>query len=264
MKDDFDDLEAMLGDSFDGFGHLEPEMAAIEKVSAKSEDYAKMDVIYVDPRLLKANPWNPNVVDPINQLKLETSIRKEGIKRPVVFRELEDGSYELIAGHHRTIAACDLSLDLVPAINRGKISDAQAKKESLIDNSRYGTDDPFKISTLLQDPDMGSADDLLNTLPIDEEELAGYFSHLTADEVGEEIDLILKDDDEPAGEMIDLAAMSPTKTHQVIRFRVPIADAAKIEALLLTTRKDQGFDTADELTNSGDALVYLLSKFTKE
>lgn len=263
MKDDFDDLEAMLSEGFDGFGDLESEFKAAEKPVVKSEDYAKMDVIYVDPRQLKANPWNPNVVDPINQLKLENSIQKEGIKRPVVFRELEDGSYELIAGHHRTLAACGLSLDLVPAINRGKISDAQAKKESLIDNSRYGSDDPFKISTLLQDPDMGSADELLNTLPIDEEELAGYFSHLTAEEVGEEIDLILKDD-EPSDGMIDLAAMTPTKTHQVIRFRVPIADAAKIEALLLTTRKDQGFDASDELTNSGDALVYLLSKFTKE
>jgi len=234
----FDDLE-----SFDKVEGIEYEMA----------------VEYADPRTLKANPWNPNSVDPINQMKLEASIKKDGIKRPVVVRTLADGSLEIIGGQHRTLAAINLRMELVPIINRGEISDAQAKKETLLDNYRYGSDDIFKFTELLQDPDLGSADELLATMPIDEEELASYFSHLTSDDLSVDIDAALEDKPEEA--KIDLA--TPARTHQIIRFRVSIEDSANIAELMKATRAEQGFTESDDMTNDGDALVYLLSQLTK-
>lgn len=221
-----------------------------------------MEVEYVDPTLLKPNPWNPNVVDPINQMKLEASIEADGIKRPIVVRELEDGSLEIIGGQHRTQAAVALGLTKVPVINRGRIGDAQAKKETLIDNFRYGSDDVLKFSHLLQDPDIGSADELLATMPIDEEELAGYFSHLTAADLSAEVDAILNDAEE-ATETIDLGVGTPARTHQIIRFRVSLEDAARLNELFTRVKAEQGFTESDDMTNDGDALVFLLSEFTK-
>jgi len=218
---------------------------------------ADMNVSYVDPNLLKPNPWNPNVVDPINQLKLEASIAKDGIKRPIVVRELDNGDLEIIGGQHRTYAAVALGLNKVPVINRGRITDAQAKKETLIDNFRYGTDDVFRFSELLQDPDIGSAEELLATMPIDEEELAGYFSHLSAEAVDVEIDSILHDEEEES-ETIDLGTTTHTRTHQIIRFRVSVEDAAKIGELITKVRAANGYTESDDMTNDGDALVHIL------
>ncbi len=247
MNNDLD----FLDDELDSF---------MQEVQAEHEpkpvDY-DMDITYADPKVLKPNPWNPNVVDPLNQMKLEASIRKEGIKRPIVIRELENGDMEIIGGQHRTLAAIALGLPLVPLINRGKISDAEAKKETLIDNFRYGSDDVFKFSELLQDPDIGSAAELLATMPIDEEELAGYFSHLSAETVEVEIDSILGDEDGES-ETIDLGATTPTRTHQIIRFRVSVDDAAKIGELLKKVRAANGYTEADDMTNDGDALVHVL------
>ncbi|SUE95779.1 chromosome segregation DNA-binding protein [Ectopseudomonas mendocina] len=241
--DELDELESLL----------ESELQAKDLPLVHNE----MEVQYEDPATLKPNPWNPNVVDPINQLKLEASIQKDGIKRPIVVRTLEDGTLEIIGGQHRTLAAMSLGYDKVPVINRGLISDAQAKKETLIDNFRYGNDDVLRFSELLQDPEIGSAEELLATMPIDEEELAGYFSHLTAENVDVEIDSIL-DDEEEKGETIDLGATQPTRTHQIIRFRVSVEDAAKINELVKKVRADNGYTEADDMTNDGDALVHLL------
>lgn len=221
-----------------------------------------MEVEYADPRTLKQNPWNPNVVDPINQMKLEHSIEKDGVKRPIVVRTLEDGTLEIIGGQHRTLAAISLNMDVVPVINRGLISDAAAKKETLIDNFRYGTDDILKFSHLLQDPDIGSADELLATMPIDEEELAGYFSHLTAESISAEVDALLDDSEADEG-MIDLGATTPARTHQIIRFRVSMEDSAKLSELFNRVKVEQGFTESDDMTNDGDALVHLLSDLTK-
>lgn len=245
----FDDL----GDDFDSmFGDIAPKPVVLVPLDI---DVA---IDLVDPTLLHQNPWNPNVVDPINQMKLEASIQKHGIKRPIVVRTLEDGTLEIIGGQHRTLAALALEMPLVPVINRGQISDAEAKKETLIDNFRYGSDDVMRFSELLQDPDIGSAEELLATMPIDEEELAGYFSHLSAEKIEVEIDSILGDDDESSDSTIDLGAATPTRTHQIIRFRVSIEDAAKIGELIKKIRANQGFVEADDMTNDGDALVHAL------
>lgn len=249
---DLDDLDMDLsaGDS------AEVEAALSKLAVAKTE---AMDIEYVNPHDLRPNPWNPNAVDPINQTKLENSIRKDGIKRPIVVRQLDNGDYQIIGGQHRTEAAISLGLAGVPIINRGKISDAEAKKETLLDNYRYGTDNLDRLSELLSDPDIGDALDLISTMPIDEEELAEYFSHLKSVDVDLDVDGHLddKEEEDEEADTIDLG-IKPARTHQIIRFRISVEDQAKLAELIKQTKIDEGYVESDDLTNDGDALIHLL------
>lgn len=239
------------------------DLAAIDdaiKAGTPVPTYA-MEVEYVNPHDLRPNPWNPNAVDPVNQTKLENSIRRDGIKRPIVVRQLDNGDYQIIGGQHRTEAAIELGMKGVPIINRGKISDAEAKKETLLDNYRYGSDNLDRLSALLSDPEIGDAATLLDTMPIDEEELAEYFSHLTTETLDMDIDSALDDGskvDEEDEEVVDLSTGKPLRTHQIIRFRVSVEDQAKLAELFKKTKIDEGYVTSDDLTNDGDALVHLL------
>lgn len=257
--DDFSDLDDLAMD----LGDLAAVDDLIEKRTVKPT--VAMGVEYVAPNLLLPNPWNPNAVDPINQQKLENSIKRDGIKRPIVVRQLDNGEYQIIGGQHRTQAALELGLAGVPIINRGKISDAEAKKETLLDNYRYGSDNLDRLSELLSDPDIGDALTLLETMPIDEEELANYFSHLEAmssDSLDEEIADALGegkvdlDDDEDGP--VDLSTGKPVRTHQIIRFRISVEDQAKLAELIKQTKIDEGYIESDDLTNDGDALIHLL------
>lgn len=210
--------------------------------------------IEVDPRDLQQNPWNPNEVDAINREKIRNSLRQEGFFRPVLVRTLSDGTYEIIGGAHRVEEAIALGFDKVPAVNLGEIDDARAKRITLLDNGRYGEDDHDKMAALLSGG-IGSAEDLLAILPIDEAELSGYFDH----DLGDDLDDLDNlggdgfDDDE-----IDLDIKEkPTKTHEILRFKVPIDDAQEIKERIQSITKDQGFTESDSLTNAGDALVWL-------
>jgi len=249
---DLDDLDMDLsaGDSAD----VEAALKSLEPAKT-----TEMEVEYANPDDLRPNPWNPNNVDPINQTKLENSIRKDGIKRPIVVRQLDNGDYQIIGGQHRTEAALSLGLESVPIINRGKISDAEAKKETLLDNYRYGSDNLDRLSELLSDPDIGDALDLISTMPIDEEELAQYFSHLTSVDVDLDVDGHLEEDkgDDDEAETIDLG-IKPARTHQIIRFRISVEDQAKLAELVKQTKIDEGYTESDDLTNDGDALIHLL------
>lgn len=254
----------MSESDFSELDDLEMELNAVDDLIEHRavKPTVTMDVEYVDPHQLRPNPWNPNNVDPINQTKLENSIRKDGIKRPIVVRQLDNGDYQIIGGQHRTEAAIELGLKGVPIINRGKISDAEAKKETLLDNYRYGTDNLDRLSELLSDPDIGDAAELLRTMPIDEEELANYFSHLSSVDLDSEIEDQLDDgserDDEEDEGTVDLTGTKPVRTHQIIRFRISVEDQAKLAELIKRVKIDEGYVMSDDLTNDGDALIHLL------
>uniref|UniRef100_A0AAU6W1M8 ParB-like nuclease domain protein n=1 Tax=Pseudomonas phage Nican01 TaxID=3138540 RepID=A0AAU6W1M8_9CAUD len=255
--DDFSDLEDLEMDLND----LSAVDQAIE--SATIHPTFTMGVEYANPHDLRPNPWNPNAVDPINQQKLEASLKRDGIKRPIVVRQLDNGDYQIIGGQHRTEAAISLGWKEVPIINRGKISDAEAKRETLLDNYRYGSDNLDRLAALLSDPDIGDAASLLDTMPIDDEELAEYFSHLKSETVDLDIEDALDDgsekpDDDDDDETIDLGTGKPLKTHTIVRFRISVEDQAKLAELMKKTKIDHGYVASDDLTNDGDALIHLV------
>lgn len=201
------------------------------------------------------NPWNTNIVSPENDLKLEESIRRNGLFKPIIVREVS-GSLQIIGGEHRWQAAQNVGMVDVPIVNLGPIDDHRAKEIGVIDNSRYGDDDALSFAELLKE--LGSADDLKTFLPYADDDLTTIFSvsNIALDtlEIDENLQKVDPDDEipEPAG------AKAP-KTHTIMRFKVSNKDAELLTALISKTQKAQGLNLSDDLTNAGDAIVYLLS-----
>src|SRR4051812_26558524 len=104
----------------------------------------------VPVELLHPNPWNTNVVTPENEKRIEESIKRLGLFKPVTVRELTDGRLEILGGQHRWEAARRLGYKEVPIFNVGTISDVQAQQIGVADNGRYGEDDAAALATLLK------------------------------------------------------------------------------------------------------------------
>lgn len=200
-----------------------------------------------NPAELHPNPWNTNVCSPDNELKLENSIRRLGMFKPVVVRELADGSLQILGGEHRAQAAARVGLTSIPVVNLGRISDEKAKEIGLIDNSRYGSDDTLQLAELLEG--LGTVEELASFMPYAEADLASIFSsvNIALD------DLDLPDEDEAP----KLPKEKPVQTHQIMRFKVPVDDVAMVTDLIERVMKVQKFTESDSLANAGDALVFV-------
>lgn len=210
-----------------------------------------------NPHDLLPNPWNTNVVGPENEAKLEESIRRFGMFKPVVVRTLDNGQLEILGGEHRAAAAKRLGIDSIPIINLGSITEAKAKQIGLVDNGRYGNDDNIQLAELLKE--LGDIDDLASFMPYSDQDFANIIDSSTID-----LDLLADLDDEtgsagtaPADTTI--SAGVAVKTHTILRFKVSMEDSELINNMLNDVIKAQGFEESDSLTNFGDALVYLLT-----
>lgn len=207
------------------------------------------------PGELKPNAWNTNVVSPDNEAKLEESIKRFSMFKPVVVRELKDGTLEIIGGEHRAAVAARMGIKQIPVVNLGKIDDKKAKEISLVDNGRYGNDDTLKLAELLDG--LGNADELVNFMPFTEGEIDSIFSSVNI--ALDELDTIEGlDDDTPI-----VPKEKPVQTHQIMRFKVPVEDAAAIADLIDKVIRIHKFTESDSLTNAGDALVHVV-KVAKE
>lgn len=217
-----------------------------------------------DPRTIEPSPWNANVVSHENEEKLRASIERHGMFKPILIRELPSVKlsnpprprYECIGGWHRAEQAIELGYAEVPCMNLGAISDEKAKEISLADNARYGIDDTLKLSELLADLDTG---ELSMVLPWNQRDIAAITASLSVDIDDLDIDEpVLPDEDDDAED--EAPAPKVTKTHQTMRFRNALGDAARISDLITKTMQEQGFTKEDDLTNAGDALAFLLLK----
>lgn len=204
----------------------------------------------VDPRELRPNPWNTNIVSPDNELKIDESIRRHGFIKPIIIRRLKDGAMQILGGAHRCLSAVRLDLAEVPVFDLGQIDDQKAKEIGLIDNARYGADDMLGLANLLEE--LGSPDDLASFLPYTDTDFASIFSSSTI----ALDDLDLPDDDHAAP---TAPKVPQAQTHQIMRFKIPSADCSDITARIEKVMKRQGFTESDQLANAGDALVWLLN-----
>jgi ParB-like chromosome segregation protein Spo0J len=209
----------------------------------------------IDPARLRKNPWNPNFTSPENEAKLAASIKELGLFKPIVVRELydltTDTDFEILGGEHRWDQAKAAGHATVPVFSVGVIDDATAKKISLADNARYGADDTFALAKVLEDL---KKDNLQEILPYTETDLSAIFS--SANIALDELDLPDGFEDEKIPD--EPRATKAPKTHTIMRFKVPVADAERITELIAKIQKREGFTTSDELTNAGDALSHLL------
>lgn len=205
---------------------------------------------------LRKNPWNTNKVSPENEEKIRESIRRNGFFKPLIVRRVEGvAGYEIIGGEHRWEQAIELGYTDLPVVNLGLIPDAKAKEIGVIDNARYGADDTLAFGELLKE--LGAFDDLQAFLPYGETDLAAIFSAADIAEV--DLDLDESFEKEPEKQEDTEKPARQAKTHTILRFKVPLADAERLVALITRTQKTQGFTAEDELTNAGDALIHLLS-----
>lgn len=204
-----------------------------------------------NPGSLVPNPWNTNVVAPENEAKLDESVRRLGMFKPVVVRELSDGTLQILGGEHRAASAARVGLQTIPVINLGRIDDKKAKEISLVDNGRYGADNTLQLAELLDS--LGSPDDLATFMPYSEADLTSIFSSVSI--ALDDLDLPDIDDSGPLSQ-----GTKPSQTHQIMRFKVPVDDIDEITKLIEKTMKVHKFTESDSLTNAGDALVHLLKK----
>ncbi|PLC44545.1 chromosome partitioning protein ParB [Ralstonia pickettii] len=205
----------------------------------------------VDPKLLRHNPWNTNVVSPDNEAKLDESVERLGMFKPIIVRELPDGTLEILGGAHRRDAAIRKKLASVPIMNLGRISDQRAKEISLVDNGRYGADDTLRLAELLDG--LGNPDELSKFMPYTDADFASIFSSVSI--ALDELDI--PDDDEPA---THLPTEKKVQTHQIMRFKVPVEDVGRVTDVIERIMKTQRFTEEDSLTNAGNALVHLCTR----
>jgi ParB-like chromosome segregation protein Spo0J len=215
---------------------------------------SRIEIRYAAPATLLPNPWNSNVVGPEMEARLEESIRRMGFYKPIVVRELPDGSLQILGGEHRTRAAQRMGIAEVPYVNLGHIPDSQAKAIGLADNGRYGEDDALKLGEILKD--LGG-EDVTKFLPYTEQDLAGIFA---ADSI--DLDMLGLDDEEKGEETIPTLEKPerPTITHALMRFKVPVEDQARVEAFISHVVKTNGFKAEeDSMVAAGMALVAIVS-----
>lgn len=118
-----------------GLGALIPNKSNLNGSSvALGEDSTKGErIYYIDPSLIKANPWQPrNNFDREKLEELTESIKKHGIIQPLVVTKEHNG-YQLIAGERRLRAANLSGLNEIPIIVR-EASDKDKLELSVIEN----------------------------------------------------------------------------------------------------------------------------------
>lgn len=209
----------------------------------------------VDINLLSPNPWNTNVVSPENEAKLDASLKRFGVFKPILVRR-KGKKLEILGGQHRWEGAKRLGLKEVPVVDLGDIDDKTAQEIGLADNARYGVDDADGLASLMKS--LGQPAELSAFLPFSDRELEVIFKADSIDFDALDID---GDNDE-----IDLkpTEVTATPTHQVMRFKVPVQDAEWVSGLITKVAKIQGYTESDSLTNAGDALVYILKNWSAE
>lgn len=207
-----------------------------------------LSVGQIDPSALIQNPWNVNVMSPANEDKLDVSIARFGMFKPVVVRDMPDGSLQIIGGEHRAASAVRLGIKQIPFVNLGSVPDKKAKEISLVDNSRFGSDDTLQLAELMEG--LGTAVEIASFMPYSESDIASIFSS---------VNIALDDLDIPDEEDFAPSAVKekPIQTHQIIRLKIPVEDAGRITDQLERVMKSQKFVDSDSLTNAGDAFVYI-------
>ena len=197
------------------------------------------------------NPWNTNVVSPDNERKIAASLERFGLFKPILARENPAGQIEILGGEHRWRAAMDAGYATVPVLNLGPIDDKKAKEISLVDNGRYGADDSNKLAELLAE--LGDMGDLSQFMPYDSVEIEQIFSAATIN-----LDDLEIDDDDVTEQ--PQKPIKKVQEFQIMRFKIPVADGARVSEVMETIMKKHGYTGDDSLTNAGMALVQLCSE----
>lgn len=129
-------------------------------------DFTKLKKVPISQ--VKPNGWNPKDKDTKEYKQVLRSIIANGLREPIVVRELAKDSYEIIDGEQRYTAAGEAGYDEVVVYNEGKMTDKQAKSLTIW----YEVQVPFNevdLSHLVVE-----LDDLGMELPYNEAQIADF------------------------------------------------------------------------------------------
>lgn len=144
-----------------------------------------LEITHVKMELIEPNPWNPNKQSEREYAAEIESILDNGFIAPILVRKVGDG-YQIVDGEHRWKAMKDIRergltgkgnvVDLIlqqeiPTVVLD-ISEAKAKKLTIIMNETRGKADLAGLGTLLAEIKVDFPDDLLLGLPYTEAQIA--------------------------------------------------------------------------------------------
>lgn len=77
---------------------------------------------------VKPNTWNPKDKNTEEYSRVLDSVKKKGLRTPIVVRELGPDSYEIIDGEQRWTACKELAFKDILVYNEGNVSDQEARE----------------------------------------------------------------------------------------------------------------------------------------
>lgn len=126
--------------------------------------------------------WNYKKEDEKTQKKLESNIKRNGQIENIIVRELEDGTYGIVNGHHRLSALKTLEKKEAMVFNLGKISLNAAKRIAVETNETKFESDNVSLAELLKEiQDDFEIDELAETMPFTDDELQNFSDMLEFD-----------------------------------------------------------------------------------
>lgn len=105
----------------------------------------------VPVKRIDPNPWNPNQMTDDMRRAARESIEQFGFVEPITVRRHPDkrGRFQIINGEHRWEEARGLGLTDIPAIVLDHVTDAEAKKLTVLLNEIKGKPDTPKLAKLI-------------------------------------------------------------------------------------------------------------------
>ena len=116
-----------------------------------SEEKFNINVKIVPIENVMPNDWNPNVQDDKVFDALVENIMEVGMDEPLLVRQLDDDTYQLVNGEHRYEACRVLGFDEVPIIVARDFDDDMAKFQTVRRSVLKGRLDPVKFTKLFNE-----------------------------------------------------------------------------------------------------------------
>lgn len=229
-------------------------------------DIGNKQIVSLDASELTPNKWNPNSVGIENMEKLKASLESNQFFKPVLYRELDDGTREIIGGEHRVLAAQELGIK-VPALSLGNIDDETAKKLTLMDNDSYGENDSNQLANILKELE-ASGVDIVGEMTYTDDELESLLNLTTEvhSDVLDELDgLDLDSDDDPTESPDGQDAPEPEKAHyKTFKVKIDITQLEEFEQNMSALMQSRSIDDSDPAIERGQLFTQLVNEHDEE
>lgn len=220
-----------------------------------------MNFSYVDPKTLIPSPWNPNKVSAENIERLSASIDRIGNYKPIICRELDDGTLQILGGHHRVEVSISQGQKTVPVINLGRIDDTRAKEITLLDNAQYGSNDVTALQSILSE--IGTADDIISFMPFGAEQLNSILETDVDVDIDEMLGDLEDDDGVGAEELAEKKSAPDEDPTKMFRARLSLEDYQFISSAVQSEKDRLGLTDVERVVADGIALTSLLEGLKK-